>query len=834
MKNRSIVLVFCIFFSFITTISAFSLLEPPDPGQYGMSPDNAPPFYKFCGTARYYHINSTEYNNYTSQVSNAFSSWNSTSDINFSSSSSGVEIGTYEEVETNPGQANVSLDNYKIFDNNSFIQLNTHHTWYKDGTHNINQYKFDVETILLHEIGHLYGLAHPNTSDYTQDASAPIMAGGHNQYFRVNIARTLRSDDVNGVTWLDEHAMVPEHYSSINSALNSFSSVGEVFISFQRGYTLQANISLASGETLTITNNGKLNLGTNKITLNGGTVNIESGSINPKIIRKSGSIVKGYYPSIASAINDASSGETIEVYDTYTLSNDITIPSGVTLKFASGEGLVINGKITANGTSSTPIIFTSISGTWDGISLSNATSACEFNYCEIKNATRGILVDNTTSVTIDGCYIHHNQSLHGIDICNGSSVRLFNCTIKNNYPCGVYVDNYSDLITGNGLYSSQFYGYNDIYDNYHNLGANNNSDITAGMGGLYAGIYGRNRIYSTSCHASAYNSSDIYIQYNDWDDETHVVNTDATSNIYDTPEDNNFTGGGSPLAKSSGIEYVFDPEHVDKNDPESLYSLAKYYKLTEEYEKAVDVATDIINRFPVSKYTIKALAHIICKTSFSNQLYLKNLRNNKNQTEVQKAIYDLSILDYLRKNNEKEVENLCLQVIKDYENSTSELLALYTMFNLSLKTNKALALKYIEIMKDKYSKEHLTLLAMDKMGEPIKWTETKNISKETQNNEFNEQIIKEFSLHPAYPNPFNPTTTIPFTLSKQSKVDIRIYNLKGKEVWSWGDNLEYGVGSHKVIWNAIDATGNQLSTGVYFIKLIAGEQVATNKVIFMK
>ena len=89
-------------------------------------------------------------------------------------------------------------------------------------------------------------------------------------------------------------------------------------------------------------------------------------------------------------------------------------------------------------------------------------------------------------------------------------------------------------------------------------------------------------------------------------------------------------------------------------------------------------------------------------------------------------------------------------------------------------------------------------------------------------------LPESFSVNDAYPNPFNPTTTLKFSLPIEMEVYIAIYNLNGREVVTLQDgNMDAGY--HSVLWNA-----DSHSSGVYFIKMIASEFVNTQKLILMK
>ena len=89
-------------------------------------------------------------------------------------------------------------------------------------------------------------------------------------------------------------------------------------------------------------------------------------------------------------------------------------------------------------------------------------------------------------------------------------------------------------------------------------------------------------------------------------------------------------------------------------------------------------------------------------------------------------------------------------------------------------------------------------------------------------------IPTEFSLSAAYPNPFNPVTTLSFAIPVDSEVSLSIYNLQGREV-STLINANMDAGYHSIVWDA-----NSYASGVYFVKMVAGEFVNTQKLMLIK
>ncbi|UCH83174.1 MAG: DUF1566 domain-containing protein [Candidatus Latescibacterota bacterium] len=96
-----------------------------------------------------------------------------------------------------------------------------------------------------------------------------------------------------------------------------------------------------------------------------------------------------------------------------------------------------------------------------------------------------------------------------------------------------------------------------------------------------------------------------------------------------------------------------------------------------------------------------------------------------------------------------------------------------------------------------------------------------------------EALTPMCALFQNHPNPFNPTTTISFTLPKREKAGLSVYDVQGKLVTTLVDEtLEAGF--KEVIWDGKDSRGNQVSTGVYFYRLTAGNRMLTKKMVLLK
>lgn len=91
----------------------------------------------------------------------------------------------------------------------------------------------------------------------------------------------------------------------------------------------------------------------------------------------------------------------------------------------------------------------------------------------------------------------------------------------------------------------------------------------------------------------------------------------------------------------------------------------------------------------------------------------------------------------------------------------------------------------------------------------------------------------EFALAQNYPNPFNPSTHIRYALPHNGRVRLTIYDIRGSEVVRLVDR-EQDAGYFSVEWDGRNQTGMQVSSGVYFYRLLSGTFVETKKLILMR
>jgi flagellar hook assembly protein FlgD len=86
-----------------------------------------------------------------------------------------------------------------------------------------------------------------------------------------------------------------------------------------------------------------------------------------------------------------------------------------------------------------------------------------------------------------------------------------------------------------------------------------------------------------------------------------------------------------------------------------------------------------------------------------------------------------------------------------------------------------------------------------------------------------------------FPNPFNPETTIHFSVgsTSASPVNIIIYDIRGRQIRTLIDGI-YSKGEHFAVWNGKDDNGQNVSSGIYLYKMQTGDFVQTKRMVIIK
>ena len=89
------------------------------------------------------------------------------------------------------------------------------------------------------------------------------------------------------------------------------------------------------------------------------------------------------------------------------------------------------------------------------------------------------------------------------------------------------------------------------------------------------------------------------------------------------------------------------------------------------------------------------------------------------------------------------------------------------------------------------------------------------------------------TLQKNYPNPFNPETTIRYSLSEAVPIKLDVYNIKGQLVRKLV-NEPKAAGNYTVVWNGKDEQGMNVSSGIYFYRMQTKNYSSTQKMMLMK
>ncbi|MBN2410438.1 T9SS type A sorting domain-containing protein [candidate division KSB1 bacterium] len=117
--------------------------------------------------------------------------------------------------------------------------------------------------------------------------------------------------------------------------------------------------------------------------------------------------------------------------------------------------------------------------------------------------------------------------------------------------------------------------------------------------------------------------------------------------------------------------------------------------------------------------------------------------------------------------------------------------------------------------------------AMFNEGEPMAVTTNGNLEVVPPTTVKPEPAIPgSFKISPAYPNPFNPSTTVEYELLSKSRITISVYDELGRFINTLIDE-SMDMGCHTITWDGYDQSHREVSSGIYFINISAGNTITT-------
>jgi len=507
------------------------------------------------------------------------------------------------------------------------------------------------------------------------------------------------------------------------------------------------------------------------------------------------------------------------------------IPAGKTLTFTSGAQLIVNGTLNAIGTSSSRIIFnrSGPSGTWGGIRF-NSGSSGTLDYCDITYATNGIYLYNS-SPTIKHSTIDYNSGI-GIYCDYYSSPVLVGNNLRNNGTHGLRCNSYSSP----NLTDYGYPGSNVIRDNEYwgiNVTYNCNPNLNGYM------TFGNSVFNNASCDVTASYQCTVNAQRVWWgqyppnyykfcEGESSTIN-------WSNPLTSNPNPGRSVVPTPGDEISLITGVRLNKKDDDIDYALDK--QRDKKYDEAIPLFLEVFKSNKdalVGKFALIKIEE--CFTQAGKKDFLEYSKKElrpliKTSDETFVVMLELETHQLVNFGSYKEaMDNLFLIKEKYNLNEYIDKNTLYRIgvFYADLFGDKKNAQKYFDELKAKYPTDDLVndidrwlnatsgepksggYIAVAQSGGDTSASEEASVSVEN------------------YPNPFNPTTRISFTIPEKSQIKLKVFDILGREV----QVLAYGVyeaGKYEVEFNA-----SNLPSGVYFYNLTTGSNTITKKMLLMK
>ena len=378
---------------------------------------------------------------------------------------------------------------------------------------------------------------------------------------------------------------------------------------------------------------------------------------------------------------------------------------------------------------------------------------------------------------------------------------------------------------------------NRLIDSGHGLTTGWGSTTVAGTG--TSGFSGINSIYDIDgWDVRSYQSSNVYAISNYWGGGEPFYNVDATSTLVFNPilttdpwEESSapISNHGNPNALNnigSEGESGFGGSDLNFRDLYDGAMLERDGRINE----AVLHYKGMVNRNVLVRPVLTSLASIANGYDRSELLnYFEELVTDR--AELKAIVLRLLAAMHLHRGNYDQTLILYDEMIalygESYEGVSARLDKFFAVINYEKNISWAAEL-LLDIESLDVTDEEL-LIRLDFANYLLNGSSNLNKGTELVNNKTNDDGIRtEYALFDNYPNPFNPTTTIKYSLPEAGLVSLKVYDILGKEVATLV-NENKTAGSYSVEFDA-----SKLSSGIYFYKLSSGQFTSVKKLILMK
>ena len=557
----------------------------------------------------------------------------------------------------------------------------------------------------------------------------------------------------------------------------------------------------------------------------------------------------------------------INIQGVVSIIGSITINNGASMEIYPNSSVTISGDVDISnhgtliidGGSSISVSLNKANQLWSGITTyRDGNLTC--NNAVIEGAQTGISVRGNSTIThseITNCYT-------GIAIETGTTFTLeWNSIYNNTY--GLVISNNQAAI------SSGVVANNEVTQNSMGVLLYNSNTKLAGNSILHntrAGIHVIREsdpiIKDSNVSYTEYNGSsrpEITLESDSYpiiDDARNDINADGlgyslyyvnagTERIKQLVARNNYWGSTDAHQIRSSIypliwDVVYDPFCLEPNTyipylEDNLFKQALQAEESGELAIAKQIYTSIVLTEPDSLYALQSLGRLNSLYAESPNL-LSELRNIY-------SLYALSCSDSIlvasaqvRSVMLDRFDMQYLQAIQGYEDlletSTTELDSLLCLLDIAYTLQD---MYYYDQGKGTHTGAsyqangiHVSSLKEARLTVDRIWGEILNASDNTTI--LNAPVPTHMDVT-NYPNPFNPTTTIAFSLPEEGVVKLSVYNIRGQLIKEL-INGSMPRGFHKVVWDGRDNRNRSVSSGLYFVRVDVGNTSKVKKIMMLK